>query len=216
MPQVAEVESLAAEHARLRDAEVVAATVVSDLEREQKRADSEVEQVRARKARDQQRLDGGQAAPKELASLQSEIESLNRRQSVLEDAELEIMERLEEAAAHAAALSAERESIGKRAREVQADRDGEWAAIDAELQSGRAERAALSGDVPVELLALYEKIRGDRGGIGAAALHQRRCEGCRIQIDATELARIRALSPDVVVRHEECRRILVRTAESGL
>nr|WP_233552916.1 C4-type zinc ribbon domain-containing protein [Jiangella rhizosphaerae] len=217
LPEAAELETLAAEHSRLRDAEVVAGTAVADLEREQKRADAEVEQVRARKDRDQKRLDAGQvSSAKELESLQSEIASLNRRQGVLEDAEIEIMERLEEAQNEAAALAAERESVGKKAQEVQAARDAAWAQIDQDAAAARAERQALAAEVPADLLALYEKIRADRGGIGAAALRQRRCEGCMIQLDAAELGRIRALPADVVVRHEECRRILVRTPESGL
>ncbi|WP_211239734.1 zinc ribbon domain-containing protein [Jiangella gansuensis] len=217
LPEAAELQTLAAEHSRLRDAEVVAGTAVADLEREQKRADTEVEQVRARKDRDQQRLDAGQvSSAKELESLQSEIASLNRRQGVLEDAELEIMERLEEAQREAAALAAEREGVGKRAQEVQRARDAAWSKIDEDAAAARAERTALAAQMPADLLALYEKIRAERGGIGAAALRQGRCEGCRLQLDAAERTRIRGLAPDVVVRHDECRRILVRTPESGL
>lgn len=217
LPEAAELEGLAAEHSRLRDAEVVAGTAVADLEREQKRADSEVEQVRARKDRDQKRLDAGQvSSAKELESLQSEIVSLNRRQGVLEDAEIEIMERLEEAQNQAAALAADREAVAKKAQEVRAARDSAWSQIDQDSASGRAERETLVAGIPADLLALYEKVRADRGGIGAAALRQRRCEGCMIQLDAAELGRIGGLAPDVVVRHEECRRILVRTPESGL
>ncbi|WP_298327633.1 C4-type zinc ribbon domain-containing protein [Haloactinopolyspora sp.] len=217
LPEAAELQKLAAEHSRLRDAEVVASTTVADLEREQKRADADVEQVRARKARDQQRLDAGQvSSPKELENLQSEIASLERRQRVLEDAELEIMERIEQAQREAETLAAERDAIGRKAQEVQEARDAAWAAIDAETESLRAERAAIAAEIPAELMSLYEKIRAERDGIGAAALSQRRCEGCRLQLDAAELNHIRGLAPDVVVRHEECRRILVRTAESGV
>lgn len=217
LPEAAELETLAAEHSRLRDAEVVAGTAVTDLEREQKRADTEVEQVRSRKDRDQKRLDAGQvSSAKELESLQSEIASLNRRQGVLEDAEIEIMERLEEAQNQAAALAADRESVAKKAQEVQAARDSAWAQIDQDAASGRAERETLVAGIPADLLALYEKIRADRGGVGAAALRQRRCEGCMMQLDAAELGRIRGLAPDLVVRHDECRRILVRLPESGL
>lgn len=217
LAEAAELEKLAAEHSRLRDAEVVVATTVADLEREQKRADADVEQVRARKARDQQRLDAGQVtSPKELENLQSEIASLDRRQGVLEDAELEIMERLEQAQREAGSLAAERDGVGKKAQEVQSARDAAWAEIDDEAESLRAERASVAGEIPDELMSLYEKIRADRDGIGAAALSQRRCEGCRLQLDAAELNHIRGLAPDVVVRHEECRRILIRTPESGV
>lgn len=217
LPEVSELQTLAAEHARLTDAEVVAQTAVADLEREQKRADADVEQVRTRKARDQQRLDAGQVgSPKELESLQREIDSLNRRQSDLEDAELEIMERLEEAQGKAHSLGAEREKLGRQAREVQESRDAKWAEIDKEVEEARGERSVLAGHLPEDLLALYEKVRAAQGGIGAAALRRRKCEGCQMQLDPVEINRIRGLAPDVVVRHDECRRILVRVADSGL
>jgi len=211
------LESLAAEHSRLRDQEVQHQTVVSDLEAEQSRADADVNQVRDRKARDQHRLDSGQVtAAKELESLQSEIASLERRQGALEETELEIMERLEESQQALAAATSSREDVAERARSTQQARDAAWTEIDAEIEQVTTERAEQVRGVPAELLELYEKIRADREGVGAAALRQKRCEGCRLELDPAELARLRSDPDDVVERCEECRRILVRTPESGL
>jgi len=53
-------------------------------------------------------------------------------------------------------------------------------------------------------------------GMGAALLRLGRCEACRLEFSAQELSRIRTAPADEVIRCEECRRILVRTAESGL
>ncbi len=217
LPAVAELESLAADHAKLRDSEVAIATEMADLEREQERADADVEQVRQRKDRDQRRLDAGQvSSPKELESLQSEIASLNRRQATLEEAELEIMERLEDAQKRHEQVTREREEVAQRAQEVQRSRNAAWAEIDNDAEVAQQHREAMVADIPAELLALYDKIRAEHGGIGAAELRQRRCEGCRITIDPADLNRIRTAAPDAVIRCEECRRILVRTAESGL
>ncbi|HLR93243.1 MAG TPA: C4-type zinc ribbon domain-containing protein [Jiangellaceae bacterium] len=217
LPEVAELESLAAEHSRLRDQEVQHQTVVSDLEAEQSRADADVNQVRDRKARDQHRLDSGQVtAAKELESLQSEIASLERRQGALEETELEIMERLEESQQALAAATSSREDVAERARSTQQARDAAWTEIDAEIEQVTTERGEQVRGVPAELLELYEKIRADREGVGAAALRQKRCEGCRLELDPAELARLRSDPDDVVERCEECRRILVRTPESGL
>jgi uncharacterized protein len=63
---------------------------------------------------------------------------------------------------------------------------------------------------------LYEKLRASSNGVGAAALHRGRCEGCHLQLNTTDLNRLRDADPDDVVRCEECRRILIRTDESGL
>ena len=70
--------------------------------------------------------------------------------------------------------------------------------------------------LPEDLLALYEKLRTSKNGVGAAELRARECTGCRLSIDSAELDLIRTTSSDTVVRCEECQRILVRTAESGL
>ncbi|MGH3343578.1 MAG: C4-type zinc ribbon domain-containing protein, partial [Carbonactinosporaceae bacterium] len=67
-----------------------------------------------------------------------------------------------------------------------------------------------------ELLALYARLREQHDGVGAAAIRLRRCEGCRLELDTAELARIRAAPPDEVIRCDSCRRILVRTPESAL
>lgn len=217
LPEVAELESLAAEHSRLRDQEVQYQTVVSDLQEEQSRADADVNAVRERKARDRQRLDSGQiTASKELESLQSEVASLERRQQTLEETELEIMERLEENQKALDAAAASRADIAERAQRAQQARDTAWAEIDTEAEQVKAERSENAGDVPDDLLELYEKIRADRDGVGAAEMRQKRCEGCRLELDPAELTRIRQSADDVVVRCEECRRILVRTPESGL
>lgn len=217
LPEIAELDALAAEHSRLRDAEVATTTEVADLERERKRADADVEQVRRRKERDQQRLDAGQvSAARELERLQSEIASLNRRQADLEDIELEIMEKLEDAQQRLASLATEREKVGRHALGVQQTRDAARTEIDADIERIRQERAAVAAEIPADLLTLYEKVRSGSNGIGAAALRKRRCEGCHLELDPMSLAQIRSTAADEVIRCEECRRILVRTPESGL
>lgn len=217
LPEIAELEKLAGEHSRLRDSEVSASTQASDLEQQRERADKDVELVRARKERDQKRLDAGQvSAARELESLQSEIGSLERRQSELEEIELEIMEKLEAAQEEARHLASQRDDVGRRAREVQANRDAALREIDAEAAERKAERDAVAGEIPDNLLALYEKARASGHGIGAAAIRKRRCEGCRLELDPVTLNTIRSAAPDAVVRCEECRRILIRTDESGL
>src|SRR6195952_5945054 len=81
---------------RTFSADVVRAeTEVKDLGREVRRMESDVDTVRQREAKDQRLLDSGSVAPKEMTNLQHELETLKRRQSDLEDQELELMERLE-------------------------------------------------------------------------------------------------------------------------
>jgi len=79
-----------------------------------------------------------------------------------------------------------------------------------------ATRASVAAGVPADLLALYDKLRAQFSGVGAAMLRRGRCEGCHVSLSTVDLNAIRAAAPDEVVRCEECRRILVRTGDSGL
>jgi hypothetical protein len=203
--------------ARVRDEVVAAETIASDLELDQARADRDVAQVLDRAKHDRDLLDNGSIGdPKQLQSLQSELESLARRQSELEDIELEIMERVEGARAAVAQLTEERDALANERETIATSVHEQLSAIDADRRLVVGLRADLAAGIPADLLALYDKIRADHGGVGAAPLHRGTCEGCRLTLPPTEIEALRAAPPDAVVRCEECRRILVRTPESGL
>jgi predicted nucleic acid-binding Zn-ribbon protein len=216
LPEVAELTRLDARAGELKDEIVVTETELSDLTREEGRAERDVEQVRTRIDRDRARLDAGQvSAARELATLQSEIESLRRRQGDLEEVVLELMERREGLVSRRDELTTERESLGTETAEVTARRDTAFKEIDEQAARAAEQRGTVAADVPDDLLKLYEQIR-DARGVGAAALRAGRCEGCHLTLNRVDLNQIRASAPDEVLRCEECRRILVRTPESGI
>ncbi|MFF4419145.1 zinc ribbon domain-containing protein [Streptosporangium sp. NPDC001559] len=216
LPELAEIDELSTRVARLATQVIAAETEAGDLAREQSKAETDVDAVRVRAERDQKRLDSGQiSSPKDLASLQSEIASLHRRQSDLEEVVLEIMERREAADAQVTKLSAERDELATARDGAQDRRDAAFAEIDKEAGEVKGKRTAVASDIPADLLALYDKLR-EQFGIGAAMLQGARCLGCRTSLSIAEINRIKATSHDEVVRCEECRRILVRTPESGL
>ncbi len=216
LPVHAELDRVNAQLKQIADQLVAVRTVTSDVTRELAKAEADVEQVRQRAARDRARLDAGQGSAKDLQAIQHELESLAQRQSVLEDAELEVMERLETAQARVTQVTAEQERLSAQLADVTAQRDRLLAEVDAESDSERTARENAAAGLPADLLALYEKVREAAGGVGAARLSQRRCEGCRLELNTTDLNRIRDAAPETVIRCEECRRILVRTPESGL
>ena len=196
----------------MRDARIV----VDDLTVEQAKADREVEQVRTRRERDRNRMDTGQVTnPKDLERMQHELVSLERRITSLEDAELEVMEALEEAQQVLDGLGIRAEDIDARLGELVTRRDEKQAAIDASLTEVTSARGPAVEGMPDDLMALYERLR-EQKGVGAALLRGRQCGGCNMTLDASELSRIRGRRADEVVRCEECQRILVRTDESGL
>ncbi|WP_323177906.1 C4-type zinc ribbon domain-containing protein [Streptomyces sp. NBC_00083] len=217
LPEHAEIDSLTKDLTQLRDLLVASQTEESDTAREQTKAEQDVDQVRQRAVRDQQRLDSGAvSSPKDLESLQREIVSLAKRQGDLEDVVLEVMERREAAQERAAELTERVASVQTKTDDATTRRDAALAGLDAEIASVTKEREIVAGSVPADLLKLYDKLRAQQGGVGAARLYQRRCEGCRLELNITEVNEVKAAAPDAVLRCENCRRILVRTSESGL
>jgi len=189
---------------------VTVRTAHSDVRRELAKAELDVEQVRTRAQRDQARLDAGQGTAKDMQALTHELEALARRQGELEDVELEIMERLEAHDADLTELEARARNAADDHAAALAERDAAFAEIDAEASQVRSARDAEAAQVSESLLALYERLRAQHGGVGAAMLRGTRCEGCRLDLNAGDVAVIRAASEDAVVRCEECGRILVR------
>jgi predicted nucleic acid-binding Zn-ribbon protein len=126
------------------------------------------------------------------------------------------MERLEEAQQSLDALAAELAAVEAEGAQALKARDAATAEISSREQEARAERDAIASELPSDLLSLYERLRAQLGGVGVGQLRQGRCGGCQLAVGAADLARIATAPDDEVLRCEECNRILVRTAESGL
>lgn len=217
LPEHTKIQELQSRVDELDGTRIEAATAVDDLTRDQRKADAEVELVKTRRARDEERLASGAITnPKDLASLQHELTALERRITTLEDDELEVMEALEEAQTTLDSAQAELTTVQAELDQTLAARDAAIAVIDEQIADAQSERDASATGVPDELTALYDKVRAQYGGLGAAALRAKKCEGCRLEINSADLRELAALPEDEVLRCPECSRILVRTAESGL
>lgn len=216
LPELAEIATLEARAKELDGQRIEHDTAVSDLTRAQKKADAEVELVKTRRTRDEERLSSGAVKnPKDLASLQHELVALERRIGTLEDDELEIMEALEEAQARLTNVQGDLDEVKAELEQKIAARDAAIAVLDEQAAAAQADRGTHVVGVPADLIGLYDKLRSQYG-TGAAALRARRCEGCRLEINGADLRELAAMPEDEVLRCPECSRILVRTAESGL
>ncbi|MEU7852907.1 C4-type zinc ribbon domain-containing protein [Nonomuraea sp. NPDC049141] len=216
LPELVEIDEQSKRYAKLVTDVIEAETQAGDLARDQAKAENDVEAVRSRADRDQKRLDSGAvSSPRDLASLQSEIVSLQKRQGDLEEVVLEIMERREAADTKVVDLVAQRDEIAATRAAAEDRRDALLADIDKEAGEVQAQRAAVVGDIPADLLTLYTKLK-DQYSVGAAMLRGGRCQGCKVALSIAEMNRIKAAPHDEVLRCDECRRILVRTPESGL
>jgi hypothetical protein len=193
-----------------RDLRIGAQTELSDVKRELLRAEADVEQIVMRITRDEARLNGGSASPKELEQLQHEVGTLGVRRAELEEVELEVMMRIDEINSRITELTAQEASFTAEITDLEIRKENALAAFNSELESIAKERAATLSTVAPDFTALYEKIRTSNNGTGAAALIAGACNGCHLSINAVELKRISDVAEDEVIRCEECRCILVR------
>jgi uncharacterized protein len=216
LPEQRQLDEVTVRLRALDDDLVRASTAEADVQREVAKADADVQLVRDRSARNEARLMAGQGTAKDMQALQHEVDSLTRRQAELEDIELEVMERAEALSAAVAKAQAERDEHAAQVDRLAVERDRVVAELEAEAATVVRPRPDVVAGVGAELVALYEKIRASSGGIGAAPLRHRRCEGCRLELNQVDINRLRDAADDEVLRCEECRRILVRTSESGL
>jgi predicted nucleic acid-binding Zn-ribbon protein len=133
---------------------VDAQTQVDDLAGDQRKLENEVDAVRTRASRDEQRLTAGGLPSKELESLQHEITSLARRQASLEDELLEIMEQREGVEGGLSDLTRRRDATLAERAQHETRRDEQFAEIDELARLRTGERATVAAEIPTDLLAL--------------------------------------------------------------
>lgn len=212
LPEDKEIERLKKECQSRKDAAVAAEIALDDLDRDIKRLEREVEQVRKREQRDSELMQSGSVGSKQLSELQHELGTLGRRRSLLEDELLEVMEEREAAEENYKHAGA-RLSHAEQELEAAAGKKNE-ASADLDVAENRcvAARETLVGLFPEAFFSLYESERRARG-VGAGRLQGSRCGACRIELDRGEMERIKAAPPERVVQCPECGAILVRAAK---
>lgn len=211
LPELQEIKEATLNANSARDLRIAAETELKDVQRELARAEADVEQIVSRIERDERRLNSGEGAPKELEQLQHELGSLAARRAELEEVELSIMMRVDEIKARITELEGREKVAQEQSFDAQVRKENATTSLTAEIAAVERQRSEIASQIGKELLDLYEKVRGDRG-IGAAALSQGQCMGCNLTLNATEIARLKTIADDEVVRCEECRCILVRGA----
>ena len=204
--QVSEAQSA---HRDANDRLAAVQIALDDLDEQVAKFESEIDSVRQREERDRSMLTAGAVDAKQLTELQHELETLERRQSSLEDSLLEIMERREQLQAQQSDELAQIDQLQSKLTEANRAYDEARSEIDQLRHQSMSRRTGLVAELDPDLVALYERQRS-RGGAGAGLLQGRRCGACRIEIDRGELARISAAADDEVLRCPECGAILLR------
>ena len=209
-----QAEAAQAAHRDANDRLAVVQIALEDLDAQVAKFESEIDAVRQREDRDRSLLAAGTVDARQLTELQHELETLQRRQSSLEDSLLEVMERREELQSQQAGELAQIDELQNKLTDAQRACDDARHEIDQLRHQCVSRRDELVAELDAELVALYERQRA-HGGPGAGLLQGRRCGACRIEIDQGERARIAAAAEDEVLRCPECGAILLRVKGTG-
>jgi predicted nucleic acid-binding Zn-ribbon protein len=201
--QAAEEELLAA-----REEFRLAQEDVEGIQADVGRAESDVELVDKRIDLDTKRLAETSSA-KDAQGLDHELSSLRDRRSLLEDVQLELMEKLEQATAVFADVRARVIDIEQRLEAARSEVAGVSADTDTALQALRAERARITETLPADLLALYDRQR-ERYGQGVSVLTQGVSSASGVKLTESDLQTIRQAADDDVVLCPDSNAILVR------
>lgn len=214
LPAQQQLEEAQSAHREANDRLAAVQIALDDLDGQVTKFESEIDAVRQREDRDRSLLSAGTVDARQLTELQHELETLERRQSSLEDSLLEVMERREELQNQQAGELVEMDELQMRLADAQKACDDTRGEIEQLKHQSLSRRDELVTQLDADLVALYERQRA-RGGAGAGLLQGRRCGACRIEIDRGELARISAAADDEVLRCPECGAILLRVKGTG-
>lgn len=208
LPEAARLAEMRAQLAELESDLAIARRQNEENERQVSKLEGEIELIDQKIAKEEQRMFSGSVSnPKELSALQSEVESLKRKKSGIEDQELEAMEAREQSTAAIESLTREQGAAASQAEQLAATVAELTAAIDTQLAEHRSKRNGIAPSIPDEVRTLYERLREQKAGVGAAALVGGTCQGCHTKLPAKEVERLRGEGG--LQRCDNCRRILV-------
>lgn len=204
----AELDSASAGTLRLSDLLIDARNAVGELEMELKRAESDLELVANRVAKDNQQLSSTSSA-KDAQGIEHELVTLGTRKSELEDAQLQIMELLEAAQQVHEKLKQEKQAADKTLAALQERISSELADLGAQAVKIQAERKNILISIDQELAAAYE--RKYSRGVAVGRLTGRDCGACRLSITATSYEELMALPAEELAECPNCQAFLVRS-----
>lgn len=174
--------------------------------REVREAEAALDDTQTRLQRQEARLYGGGASPKELGALQQEIAHLQAARSTQEEALLAAMMSAEEAQSVVTQRdTALRDAEQARERET-ADLNARLTSLEARLADLREERAGEAAECDATALARYEAVRKARGGRGVAEVRGGICQACRVSVTPATVQKAR--SGGELVACPNCGRIL--------
>lgn len=203
-----------AQFAEMREAQrglaaklINARNALDTVELELKRSETDLELVEQRIAKDIARLNSTNNS-KDAQGIQSELESLKRRKSDLEDIEIAILDQKEETSAAYATVASDKSIVDEELSDAETRNEAELMKLRSGLDLLSNDRAQQAARLSTELIELYEK-KASRG-VPVGRLVGRDCGACHISLGATALNEVQSLPRDDIATCPECQAILIR------
>lgn len=210
IPQAVELEKLKVFNVEVEKKNVQLGTLVADKKRQLRQVEADLEQLHSRQQIQQERLDAGKSAARELIAIEAELKHIAKRQDELETQQLKFIEELENYAQIQAKIDAKKAEVATREQEMEAELSSRAADLTAAVEDLKTRRQQLAAEIDGELYEYYETVAAKTGGVGAVKITDMRVENMEIEFSAAEASRIRQASPDEVICSEEYDYILVR------
>jgi predicted nucleic acid-binding Zn-ribbon protein len=178
---------------------------LEELSHQQRSAEWEVDDVLNKISVAEEQLYGGKITnPKELSSLQHEVNTLKAKGDQLENKALDILDQVEAAEKSVAAATSDSQNLEDEWHRQQQQLANEIEQLKSRLAELQQKRQQSSAEIEPQAVELYEKIRQHKKP-PVARVEQGICRICRISLPVSELQRARGGNP---VTCSSCGRIL--------
>jgi len=179
---------------------------LEELKHQQHSAEWEIDDITGKIAAAEEKLFSGQVKnPKELASLQQDVEMLKTRRGRLEEKALGVIEQVEQSEVAVASISGELKTLTADWKRQQKQLSGEMKKLKAALTDLKGRWQRLAEGIEPETVDFYKQLRERKGGTAVARVEQGICRGCRLSLPTTDLQRVRGNN---LVQCSSCGRIL--------
>jgi uncharacterized protein len=158
-------------------------------------------------AKETELMSGRVTHPKELESLQANVDSLRRQRSALEDSGVEALVQVETLSKQLAAQQASLAKVEEKWKSGQSEliqEENRYKRIYAQIQQ---QRDAAAQGLPAADLAFYEQLRSRKAGIAVAPLKNSECGVCHIQVPTGVASALRSRKDEAVLC-PSCGRVL--------
>lgn len=142
-----------------------------------------------------------------VQSITREMDGLRRRQDKMEMESLQLMERIDKAAAQTLKIDEALTQLAERDAALCERFKTVGGALQADIGDMEQRREETASSIDVDTVARYEKIRESKGGVGVGRLDGDACSACRMTLPGQRLRELE--SGDDISVCPQCRRLIV-------